>query len=205
MKRSKFFLPLLFLLMVLAGCFSTEKKEVPKPVTVSSSGIDSAPTAQTPDEALRQLLEGNSRVVHQEARWVSSSSLKGKAEPFALVINAGAGEVRPEEVFDLPKGSVPMLLWNQEKTDWKALAVCFQPNIKTVVVLLPYRSADWPDVLTGAITSNTKLARSLYDITRQLQGGCPALSRAIAQGNCRLLGAMLYPETQRLICLPFFK
>jgi hypothetical protein len=203
MKQARFSPLLLFLLLPgFYGCFSTDKKGAKHPVTVDTSAIGPAPSARTPEEAVRQLLEANSRYARHESRWLQLPSSGAVVKPFALVVNAGAGRVVAEEIFDLPRGSVPTLAWNREKTDWNVLDASVRAGVKVVLVMLPYRAAERPGAVTATFTAETTSFQKVQSVCRQLQAGSSVLSGAVAQQRCQLLGAMLDPATQRLICLP---
>lgn len=205
MNHNALFPLIVFLLPVLPGCFQAEKKkELSSPVAYAA-GSDAVPAPLTPSEAVRQLLEGNSRFAHHERRWQHLSSSQAPAsKPFALVLNADSGNIAPEEIFDLPKGSVPVLTWRHGETDWKALEDGVRSSVKVVLVLLPFRAADWTGVTTASITSGTGTLHAVQAVTRRLHARSSILSRAIAEGRCHLISVVLHPETRRVITISSF-
>lgn len=157
MNRAKSFSPLLFLLAALCGCFSAEQKQESKQAAVYPSAIDQAPAVRTPEEALRQLLEANSRSAHGENRWLSPQSSKSTAKPFALVINASTGDLASEEIFDLPQGAIHVLPWKEAQTDWVRLENSVQSGVKLVLVILPYQPSGLPEKMMTANAAKTNL------------------------------------------------
>jgi len=200
LMNRKTFLPI-FLFLVFAGCFSAEKRDDNKQSVVYANH-ESVPAAKTPGEAVRQLMEGNARHARGESRWLQlSSSQATLVKPFVFVINATGGHVVPEEILDLPRGSLTLMNWQPGGADMKALNAGVEAGIKVVLVLLPFAVADWPDMTTTATPPDSRTKHTWQTIYRQLQASNSKLARVFAERRCELVGGMLHPLTKRLLFL----
>jgi hypothetical protein len=189
-----------FLLMAaaLTGCFRVERDvggELAN-TAYTTSPVNEIPAALTTEEAVRQLLEGNARFVHKEARMHQMPSHDLATHPFVAVITRDSQIVDPEVLFDQPKGSVPVWRWQSGSKPLQELEEAISQHIKLVVILAYLKYDHLPQTADRIV--DQKLDDYFKKLSFEAQASSKSIASAVSSGRCQIMGAVQHAETNRV-------
>jgi carbonic anhydrase len=186
--------PFVWCVLLLAGCFSEQKESYGKEVaTVTPVEKTLAqPAAQSPEEALKQLIEGNLRYVHGELR-MQHPAPKGNRKPFAAVVTVCANAPQPGLLFDQPAGSLCLLSYGHKQAMAAGLEDAIKAGIKALV-LLGHEGCNHQE-LPG---EGTATGVWFPVVLKQALAASNSFSTAVRNGQCKVVGAGYSPATRRV-------
>jgi hypothetical protein len=132
----------LLLLFLCAGCFSEHTENQQPLIQTDFAALQQMPLpfAATPEEAIRQLQEGNARFAHQELRMQEPGRdiAAARKNPFAAVVHLCELAEPLHLIFDQPQGSLlQKSSTGKGPQDWKKVMQQWthQPSLKLIVLL----------------------------------------------------------------------